>query len=200
MIKIKQIKIFLLLFISSFLLSCGNNPPRQSHLYSPNTPLAGQPASQGVTYRGLMTVTNKKEFSRFLENARTGCGTRWSYGSFDCDNWTANPVLTLTFSQDLKTVTSIQFLLGGSGGWFTGNKGQRTPLFLRGGPVRPINESQGWEVSVNVNNTTRFILYCEFCDLREGDFEDLKVYRGSKDNEMGVFSFISNAQDRFTIW
>ena len=163
---------------------------------SPPAPPPKPKAPESVFYSGTMSISDSKLYAQFLENARFPyCRNSGCIGQCDCDNWLGEPTVELAFSPNLKTLKSFTFYPQGSGSWYVGNRGAGGfPVVIPAqAPVRPVNEDEGWAVSISVNNVTSLILYCEDCDLKKGEMDDLQAFRGSRNYEIGELSVSKGA-------
>lgn len=185
----------LILFTVLF-FGCDPSPTPKKITAPPSPPATpAQPVSQNVVYSGTMSITNRKIYSQFLENARFQCQNRTAFGNARCDNWVGTPTVELVFNDNLTQLKSFTLTPKGSGSLLSGgNRNYRGfPIsFHQNNPVQKINEDKGWMVSLNVH-VTRLILYCGYCDLSKGDLDDLMAFRGSRDYEIGTLSVHRNS-------
>ena len=181
----------LILLLMLWQSGCNSSPPPAPQ--KPITPVQSKAPSlkeNTITYSGTMSISDSSLYAQFLENARFACSNRACIGFCDCDQWLGEASIELVFNKQLTQLKSFTLIPQGSGSWYVGNRNlQGQGIHLNpSSPVRAANEDEGWIVSMGINNVTRLILYCENCDLKKGDLEDLRAFRGSLDHEIGDIS------------
>ena len=198
-------KYFFLALLSALLINCGDSIPYQNRPYIPRphqqTPHTTT-AQVGHCFSTFMSVENPRQYEIFLAEAPPlpfcgKTGGKWFLnkqifgGSSACDNWTAPPVIELTFDLQFTKLQQLQITPRGSGGFFTGNQGMPaiTPvLFPVNAIISPQNRDKGWSARIPPTSplTSGLVeLYCKHCDFDKN--RDMSIELKYRDRELGSF-------------
>lgn len=191
-------KYFFFAILSALLINCGNSIPRRP--YTPRLPHQNT-AQPGHCFSVLMNVADSRHYEIFLSEAPLPfCGKtggKWLVnkqiygGSLACDNWTAPPVIELTFDLQFTKLQKLQITPRGSGGFFTGNQGMPAiapVLFPTNAVINPQNRDKGWSARIPPSNplTSGLVeLYCRHCDFNKN--RDMSIELKYRDRELGSF-------------
>lgn len=192
------LKYCFLTLLSALLIDCDGGSQRP--YYPPINRTPPQQQQSGHCFSVLMDLANPGHYEIFLSEApqlfcgKTG-GNWWVNkrvygGTSACKNWTASPVVELTFDLQFTKVQRLQITPRGSGGFFSGNQGvPNIPIiFSANAVINPQNRNKGWSARIPPANSLTsgtVELYCRHCDFDKN--RDMSIQIKYRDQEIGSF-------------
>ena len=152
---------------------------------APRRPVAPKPPEvkkSNIIVYGMMNINDSSAYKSILESSGICRSKGFFGGTSRCSTWMSQPMVTMTFNENLTKVTGFSITPRGSKFPVRGKSGIQIPLLISNDNVAPINESEGWEIRLLSGRdiySFEIRVRCEACSIEKQEFVDIDIYQGS---------------------